>query len=120
MLSEKREISENLDEVFPFPPPYAPIVPDKKQAIEKYYKDFKKEEICNDMVIKLYDAFVVEMEIPLKEFAFLIGKNIIDDQKLVELSLSLKSCIEDTLDIRLGTDEANKYIYYFGILVIKG
>lgn len=86
--------------------------------IEKYYEEFKKLKYSKDLANAIYEMEMT-LDNTIHDIAYSIGIQALEDPKLVKKSLSLRTYIKETLKVNPDSYEAKKYLFYFGILVIK-
>ena len=117
MLSKKKGIKEHFDY---FPLPYYKTDEGTLKGfteIEKYYDEFKKLKYSIDLANACY-KFAISLDNTIHDLAYLIGRQVLEDQELVKKSLSFRTFIKETLKVNPDSYEAKKYLFYFGILVI--
>lgn len=124
MLSEVIEISNEQFDSFPLP---YDRVDERFGKIKVYYEQIQEErdrdaaEYIKTIAKAIYDLMIKEDINTIHDIAFAIGLQLLIDKTLENRGLSLKRYIETTLMINDPTGrDALKYIYYFGVLVVKG
>ena len=119
MLAKGKGIKKEQFDYFPLP--YDKIDEGALKGftkIEKYYNEFEEQEYSKVLANVIYE-YAMTLGRTIHELAFLIGTQVLDDPKLVEKKLSLRTHIKETLKVDPDSYEAKKYLFYFGTLVIK-
>lgn len=119
MLKNEKEINEQFD--------YFPLPYDREDEgfknIEEHYEEIDNNKDAKNYLKKianeLYKFTIETMDNSLHDLAYSLGQQMLKDKELDNKGLSLKKFIKNTINVDPYSYDAQKYLFYFGVLVVK-